>query len=52
MAEEPPPLFGDDDKNEQKEEDDEDLFKSATEVIRNVDQWYFWHGYCRHLSFF
>ena len=40
MATEPPPLFGDDDENVQKEEEDEDLFKSATEVIKNFVQWY------------
>ena len=34
MAEEPPPLFGDEDENVEKEEDDEDLFKSATEVMK------------------
>ena len=41
MAEEPPPLFGDDDENVHKEEEDEDLFKSATEVIRSIVQQYF-----------
>ena len=57
MAEEPPPLplFGDDDENIQKEDDDEDLFKSATEVMKiNIHisrrNSYFVHFPCRSSS--